>query len=154
MKIASNMMIVQAVRVMRGILQAHEVDDVHHPNREVGQAIAQQLRRSDRLHGRHVARAREHDIGHGCPGVVGIEGGLVARPRPYSEPRVDVRIGLLGREPLRLRLLARDDHVHPVLGVERVPHRGQQGVRVGREVHPHDSGLLVHDDVQEPRVLV
>ena len=52
------------------------------------------------------------------------------------------------------RVLAGDDDVDVVAGAQAVVHRGQQGVGVRRQVDPHDLGLLVHDVVDEPGVLV
>ncbi len=51
-------------------------------------------------------------------------------------------------------LLARDHHVHVVPAAQAVVGDRQQRVGVGREIDANDLGLLVHDVVDEPRVLV
>ena len=61
--------------------------------------------------------------------------------------------GLHG-EVLERRLLAGDDHVHVVPAPQAVIRAREQGVRVGRQVDPDDLALLVHDVVEEARILV
>jgi hypothetical protein len=51
-----------AVRVLVVGLQAHEVDDVDHADRELGQVLAQDRRRRDGLERRDVARAGQDDV--------------------------------------------------------------------------------------------
>ena len=57
-------------------------------------------------------------------------------------------------EPLQGRLLAGDDDVDVVAAAQAVVRDGEQRVRVRRQVHADDLGLLVHDVVDEPGVLV
>ena len=51
-------------------LQAHEVDDVDDPHLQVGQALAEDRRRGERLERRDVAAAAEHDVGLARPSSV------------------------------------------------------------------------------------
>ena len=51
-------------------------------------------------------------------------------------------------------MLAGDDDVDVVAAAQAVVHHRQQAVRIGRQVDPHDLGLLVDDVVDEARVLV
>ncbi len=53
----------EAVRVVVLRQQGHQVDDVHEAHAEVRHVVAQQLGRRQRLLGRYVARARQHDVG-------------------------------------------------------------------------------------------
>ena len=69
-------------------------------------------------------------------------------------PCVQCLIAALHVQPLRLRLLAGDDDVDAVPAAQAVVGHPQQGVGVGRQIDPHDVGLLVHHVVDEPRVLV
>ena len=53
----------QAVRVLPVVLQPHQVDDVDEPHLQLRQPLAQDAGRGQRLEGRHVARAGDHDVG-------------------------------------------------------------------------------------------
>ena len=50
-----------AVRMAVGRKQRHQIDDVDHAHLHLGQILAKQPRRRDRLFGHHVAGACEHD---------------------------------------------------------------------------------------------
>ena len=54
------------MRVLAGRLQPHQVDDVDHPDLQVGQVPAQDVGGGEHLQGRHVARAGQHDVGLGA----------------------------------------------------------------------------------------
>jgi hypothetical protein len=99
-----------------------------------------------RLQRRDVPAAGHHDVGF-APFVV-------ARPFPDTHAEFAVPDSLLDVEPLRGRLLARDDHVHMVVAAQTVIRDREQAVGVRRQVDANDVGLLVHDMVDEPRILV
>jgi hypothetical protein len=65
-----------------------------------------------------------------------------------------VRDRFLHRQVVKGGLLARHDEVHVVAAAQAVIGDREQGVRVGREVDADDLGLLVHDVVDEARILV
>ena len=58
------------MRVLAVGLEAHQVDDVHDADLELGEVLAQQLRGGERLERRHVAGAREHDVGLAAPSLL------------------------------------------------------------------------------------
>ena len=89
-------------------------------------------------------------------GAVGGVGGPVvgARPRPHARAARDVLDRLVHRQPLRRRLLARDDDVDPVAAAQAVVGHRQQAVGVGRQIDPDHVALLVHHMIDEPRVLM
>jgi len=99
-------MVGEAVRMLLMRLQGHQVDHIHHPDLEVGDMLAEEADRGQRLQCRHIAGAGHHDVGLSAP--------VVAGPFPDADPRGAVLDGVVHVEPLRGRLLARDDHVDPV----------------------------------------
>ena len=127
-------------------LQAHQVDDVHDPHLQLGQALAQDRGRGERLERRHVTAAAEHDVG-----LVALVG---RRPVPDPETTRAVRDRVLDREVGERGLLARDDDVDVVPAAQAVVGDGEERVGVRRQVDADHLGLLVHDVVDEPRVLV
>ena len=62
--------------------------------------------------------------------------------------------GRIHRQPLWCGMLARNDDVDVMPATQAVIHHGQQTVRVGRKIDPHDLGLLVHDMVDEAGILM
>ena len=127
--------VVHAVRVVLRPGQRHQVDDVDHPDDEVGQHLPQQLGGRHGLHGDHVAGRGQHDVGIAAAVVV-------ARPGPDAGPVGAVRDRLVDGQPLLLRLLVDDDQVDVALRPQAVvPHR-QQRVGVRRQVDPGDVAPL------------
>ena len=61
---------------------------------------------------------------------------------------------LVHGEPLRRRLLAGDDHVHIISASQAVVGHREQRVGVRRQIDADDLRLLVHDVVDEARILV
>ena len=132
----------QAVRVLGGLLQPHQVDDVDDAHAQVGQALAQDRRGGEDLDGRHVPGAGEDDVGIAV---------VVARPVPDADAAGAVQQGVVHAEPRRRRLLAGHDHVDVVAAAQAVVGDGQQAVGVRRQVDADDVGLLVDDVVDEAR---
>ena len=85
---------------------------------------------------------------------VGLAVVVVRRPIPDADAARAVHDRLVDREVVQCRLLAGDDHVDVVARAEAVICDRQQAVRVGRQVDADDLGLLVHDVVDEARVLM
>ena len=124
-------------------LEAHEVDDVDDAHLQVGQLLAQDGGRGERLEGRDVAAAGEHDVGLA---VV-----VVRRPLPHAEAARAVDDCVVHGQVVERRLLAGDDHVDVVAAAQAVIGDGEEGVGVRRQVDADDLGLLVHDVVDEAR---
>ena len=138
-------MVRQPVRVLGVGLQAHDVDDVDHPHRQLGQFAAQDVGGGQRLQGRNVPGARQHDVGL----TLGVAG-----PVPDAEPagavrdcRFHVQVGQGG-------LLAGDDDVDVVAAAQAVIGDRQQRVRVRWQIHPYHLGPLVGDVIDESGILV
>ena len=106
----------------------------------------QQIDRGQRLEGRDVAGAGHHYF---RPRIF-----VVARPFPDTDSSRAMLDRGVDVEPLRRRLLACDDNVDAVPAFQAVIGDEKQRVRVGRQVDPHDVGLLVADIVDEARILV
>src|SRR6476661_6044103 len=136
----------EPVRMLALRLQAHQVDDVHDPDLELGQVLAEERGRGERLERRDVAAAREDDVG--------IVVAVGRRPLPDAEAAGAVHDRVVHREVVERRLLARDDHVHIVTAAQAVVGDGQERVRVRREIDADDLGLLVHHVVDEAGVLM
>ena len=136
----------QAVGMLAVGLQAHQVDDVHHPDLQLGQLAREDRRGGDGLERRHVAGAGQHHVGL-CAFVA-------ARPVPHADPARAVRDRLLHRQVVQRGLLAGDDHVDVVAAAQAVVGDRQQAVGVGRQVHAHDLRLLVDHVVDEAGVLM
>ncbi len=79
---------------------------------------------------------------------------LVARPLPDADTGLAVLDRLIHRQPLRLRLLAGDDNVDAVAGLQAVVADPEQCVGIRRQVDADDIGLLVGDEIDEARILV
>jgi hypothetical protein len=138
--------VAQAVRVLAGRLQLHQVDHVDHADLELGKVRAQNGHRGQGLEGRHVARAGHDQVGLALP--------VVARPLPHANAFAAVLDRVVHSQPLRRGMLAGDHHVDVVPAPQAMIHDGQQAIRVGRQVHADDFGLLVDHVVDESRVLM
>nr|WP_281412215.1 hypothetical protein [Miltoncostaea marina] len=128
------------------VLQAHQVDDVHDPDAQVGQPAPEELGGGEGLHRRHVAGARHDDVG--------LDAGVRARPLPDSDALRAVNYGVVDVEVLQLGLLARHHDVDVLAAAQAVIDHRQQRVGVRRQVDTDDLGLLVDDVVDEPGVLM
>ncbi len=62
--------------------------------------------------------------------------------------------GVVHGEPLRLHVLAGDDHVDVVAAAQAMVRYGKERVGVGRKVDANHLGLLVDDMVDEAGVLM
>src|SRR5262249_10912331 len=79
---------------------------------------------------------------------------VVRGPRPDAQPFGAVFDGLLHRQPLRRRLLARDHNVYVVTATQAVVGDGKQAVAIGRQVNADDLGLFVDHVVDETGILM
>ena len=136
----------QAVRVLGLRLELHQVDDVDDADLQLRQVLAQDRDRGQRLQRRHVAGAGHDDVRLRAP--------VVAGPLPDADARRAVLDGLVHRQPLRRRVLARDHDVDVVTAAQAVVHHREQAVGVRRQVDADDLGLLVDHVVDEAGVLV
>src|SRR6516162_5174026 len=105
-----------------------------------------QVHRSERLQGRHVAAASHHDVG--------LSASVVAGPFPNADAGGAVFDGLVHSQPHRGWLLARDDDVHVVAAAQTVVGNAEKAVGIRREVDADDLGLFVDNMINETRVLV
>ena len=136
----------QTVRMLFARLQRHQIDHVDDAYAHVGHVFPQQLHRRQRFECGHVAGARHHHVG--------LDARVVARPLPDADAGGTLLARLVHRQPLQLRLFARDDHVDAVAAPQAFVDHPQQGVRVRRQVHADHARLLVRDVIDETRVLV
>ena len=136
----------QPVGMLRLRLEAHEVDDVDDPDLQVGQVLAQDVHRGQRLERRDVAGAGHDDVR--------LDALVVAGEVPDADAARAVQDGLVHRQPVGRRLLAGHDDVDVVAAAQAVVGHREQRVRVGRQVDPDVLRLLVDDVVDEARVLV
>ena len=93
----------EPVRVLAVRLQAHQVDDIDDTQPKLGQPLAQDRGRGERLERRHVSGAGEHDVG--------LDAVVARSPVPDPEAAGAVEHRLLDRQIVQRRLLAGDDHV-------------------------------------------
>jgi hypothetical protein len=127
-------------------LQLHQVDDVDHTDFQVGQMFAHDGDGGERLQRGHVATAGHDHVG--CHALV------VAGPLPDADAFGAVLDGSVHRQPLRRRVFARDHDVDIMAAAQAVVHHRQQAVGIRRKVNTDDLGFLVHDVVDEARILV
>ena len=136
----------QPVRMLAGGLQLHQIDDIDHPDLQIGQMLAKDRNRGQDLQRRRVAAAGHH---HVRLGVL-----VVAGPLPDADAFRAMHDRRVHRQPLRQRVLAGDHHVDVVPAAQAVIEDRQQAVGIGRQVDAHDVGLLVDDVVEEAGILV
>ena len=138
--------VAQPVRMLGLRLQLHEVDDVDHPDFQLGQMLAQDGDGGERLQRGHVAAAGHDHVGRDVL--------VVAGPLPDADALGAVLDGGVHRQPLRRRVFARDHDVDVMAAAQAVIHHRQQAVGIRRQIDAHDLGLLVHDVVDEAGVLM
>ena len=136
----------EAVGMLVGALQAHQVDDVDDAHLQLGQVLAQQRRGGQHLERRDVAGAAQHDVG--------LDAGVAAGPVPRADPARAVQDRVVHRQPVQRGLLAGHHDVDVVAAAQAVVHDRQQRVGVRRQVDADDLGLLVDHVVDEARILV
>jgi len=112
----------------------------------IGQMRSHDRDGGERLQRRHVATAG-HDH-------VRSDALVVAGPLPDADALDAVFDGRVHRQPLRRRVFARDHHVDVVAAAQAVVHHREEAVGISRQVHTHDLGLFVYDEVDEPGILV
>ncbi len=139
--------ILHAVRMLIFGLQRHQIHHVDHAHAQFRQVFAQQIDRRQRLHRRHVARTDHHHIRL-------LARLFSARPRPDAHARLAVFNRLIHRQPLRLRLLASDNHVNAIPGFQAVIAHPQQGIGVRRQIDAYDIRFFVSDVIDKAGVLM
>ena len=108
-------------------VERHQVDDVDDPHAQLRDVLAQQRGRGQRLHGRDVAGAGQHDVGL-------VAAGLGAGPVPDRGAARAVVARRVDVEALQLRLLVDDDEVDVVAAAQAVVGDREQAVGVRRQV--------------------
>ena len=122
--------VAQPVRVLGLRLQLHQIDDVDHPDFQVGQMLAQDGDGSERLQRGHVATAG-HDH-------VGLDALVVAGPLPDADALGAMLDGGVHRQPLRRRVFARDHDIDVMAAAQAMVHHRQQAVGIRRQIDAHD----------------
>jgi hypothetical protein len=97
--------VAEAVRMLCLRLQGHQINNIDDTDLEVRHMLEQEIDGSKCLERRHVARAG-HDH-------IGLATAIVACPFPYADAVRAMLDRSVHVEPLRLRLLARDDDIYP-----------------------------------------
>jgi hypothetical protein len=102
----------EAVRMFLGGLKLHKVDDVYDSDFEIGNELAKDIDRRQRLQRRHVSATRHY--------YVRLVVAVIAGPLPDAEARGAVFDGLIHREPNRGRLLAGYNHIYIIATAQAV----------------------------------
>ena len=123
--------------------QLHQIDDVDHPDLQVGQMLAKDRNGGQRLQRGDVAAARHHHVR--------LAALIVAGPLPDADPLRAMRDGGVHGQPLGGVVLAANHDIDVIPAAQAMIHDRQEAVGVGREVDAHDLGLLVDDVVDEAR---
>ena len=79
---------------------------------------------------------------------------VVAGPIPDADAGGAVLDRVVHVEPLQRGLFAGHDHVHVIAAAQAMIGDREQAVRVGRQIHAHDVGFLVHDVIDEAGILM
>src|SRR5439155_6437523 len=79
---------------------------------------------------------------------------IVAGPLPNANARGAMLDGGIHVEPLGLLLFAGYNHIDIVAAAQAVVGDREQGVSIRRQINANDVGFLVHDYVDEARVLM
>ena len=138
----------QAVRMLGFVLKPHQVDDVDEADLQVGQVLPEQV------DGRETppASGRRRRVAMTTSGS--LPSSSVPAHSQIPSPLVQCAIASSMVRKFGLRLLTRDDHVDVLARPQAMVVRGQQRVRVRRQVDPDDLGALVDHMVDEAGVLV
>jgi hypothetical protein len=134
------------VRMLLARLQRHEVDNVDHPDAEIGKSLAQKSNGGQRLQRRDITSARHHHVR--SPGF------SRSGPRPDTDASGAVRLRLSHRQPLRPRLLARNDDVDPVVGSKTMIGDPEETIGIWRKIDTNDVSILVGDEIDKARILM
>ena len=136
----------QPVRVLALRLQLHQIDDIDHPDLQIGQMLAQNGNGGQNLQRGRVAAAGHH---HVRLGVL-----VVAGPLPDADAFRAMHDGGVHGQPLREGVFAGHHHVDVMPAAQAVIEDREQAVGVGRQINAHDIGLLVDHVVEEAGILV
>ena len=138
--------VAEAVWVLGLRLQPHQIDDVDDADFQVGEVLAHDEDSRQRLQRGYIA-ATDHDH-------VGLGTLVVRGPLPDADACCAVLDGGVHCQPLRRRVLARDDEVHVMATAQTVVHHRKQTVGVRWKVGSHHIRFLVHDQVDEAGILM
>ena len=126
----------QAVRMLAGGRELVQIDHVDEADLEVGEVLAQQHRRRQRLLGRNVAGTGHHHIR--------FDALVVAGPVPDADALGAMLDGRIHVQILQVLLLVADDDVDVVGALQAMVGDRQQAVHIGRQVDARDLRALVH----------
>ena len=131
----------QPMRMFALRLKRHQINDVNNADLQLGKVPAENIHGRKRLQCRHLSGASHYNVRFGP--LIG------ARPFPDADSSRRVLDGCIHIEELQCRLLSGDYDVDVIAAPQTVIGDGQQRVRVGRKIDPHDLGLLVDDVIDE-----
>ncbi len=134
------------MRVLTRRLQLHEINDINHPDFQIGHMLAKDGNGSQNLQRGRVAAAGHHDVRLGVL--------VVAGPLPDANSFRAMHDRGVHGQPLWEGVLACHHHIDVIPAAQAVIENRQQAIGVGRKVNPHDIGLLVDDMVDETGILV
>src|ERR1051325_9106605 len=136
----------EAVRMLTGRLQLHQIHDVNDTHLEVRSILTEEVDGSQSLKCRHVTATNHDDVR--------IAATIVAGPLPDTQPCSAVLDRLVHRQPLWSWLLTRDDYVDVVSASQAVVGNRKETVSIRRQIDANYLGLLVNHVIDEPWVLM
>ena len=136
----------EAVRMLGGGDEPVEVHHVDEADLEIGEVLAQQHHRRQRLLGGNVAGTGHHHVR--------LRALVVARLPPDADALGAVRDGLVHGHVLQVLLLVGDDDVDVARALQAVIGDAEQGIGIRRQVDAANIRALVDHHVEEAGVLV
>ena len=136
----------QAVGVLAGGLQLHQIDHVDHPNFKIRQVLAQNGSSRQYLQCGCIAAASHHDVRFDVL--------VIAGPLPDANAFGAMDDGFVHVEPLREGVFARHDDVDVMPAAQAMIENREQAVRVWRQVNAHNARFLIDDVVEKPGILM
>src|SRR5260370_36870987 len=127
-------------------LNRHQVNHIDDPDLDVRKMLTQQVDGRKRLQCRDISGTGHHDVRIGSL--------VIGSPLPDSDSIRAMLDATFHIEPLQCRLLSSNDNVDVVSAAGAVISYPKKGVGIRRQVHADYICLLVHNVVDEARVLV
>ena len=138
--------VAQPVRVLAAGLQLHQIDDIDHPDLQIGQMLAKNGNGGQNLQRGRVAAAGHHHVR--------LAALIVAGPLPDANSFRAMHDRGVHGQPLRQGVFAGHHHVDVMPAAQAMIEDRQQAIGIGRQIHADDVGLLVDHVVEEAGILV
>ena len=126
--------------------QFHQIDNIDHPDFQIGQMFTKDGNSGQGFERGHVAAAGHHHVRFRAL--------VAAGPLPDANPFGAMFNRGIHGQPLRRLVFARDHDIDIMPAPQTMIPDRQQAVGVGRKVHTHDRGLLVYHMIDEAGVLM